>query len=79
MKAPNKIFVGFLFDIDFAISHAGCERIREDDKEYISKDVILEWANKSLEECIEKYKNGSEDHCLYAAVYAEIITKLESL
>ena len=46
MKAPDKIFVGFLFDIDFAISHAGCERIREDDKEYISKDALLEWAKE---------------------------------
>lgn len=67
MKAPNKIFVGFLFDLGFAISHASRERIREDDKEYISKDALLEWLEEEL-------RNGGP-----ATLVQHIINKLKSL
>lgn len=67
MKAPDKIFVGFLFDIDFAISHVCRERIREDDKEYISKDALLEWLEEEL-------RNGGP-----ATLVQHVINKLRSL
>jgi hypothetical protein len=84
-KAPNKIYLAF---VNGFVAQSSNEKVDAsgssvfleglEPKEYLNKDMFLEWARKEKEDAYFRFDDG--DICFgYDLALDEIIKKLESL